>query len=244
EHQLIPELIESPVPFTNARGVYKEALGEFAITAALFFAKDIRRLVRNQEAGRWEQFDVEEIRRKTMGIVGYGEIGRAAAQRGKAMGMRIFATRRKSSGADSDGLAERFYPLGERGDMIAESDVIVVSAPLTPETRGLVGEPEIQRMKSSAILINVGRGPVVDETALIRALEERRIRGAGLDVFDEEPLPAGHPFWRMDNVLLSPHSADHTSDWLEQGTQMFVDNFQRFVAGEPLLNIVDKRAGY
>jgi phosphoglycerate dehydrogenase-like enzyme len=115
---------------------------------------------------------------------------------------------------------------------------------LTPSTRGLIGEKEIAAMKSSAVIMNVGRGPVIDEAALVKALEENRIRGAALDVFDKEPLPAGHPFWGMDQVLLSPHTADHTEGWLNDAMEFFIANVHRFVKGEPLQNIVDKQAGY
>jgi phosphoglycerate dehydrogenase-like enzyme len=242
EKQLFPALVESPVPLTNARGVYKDSLGEFVVAAALYFAKDLRRMVRQQTEGRWEQFDVEMLDRQTMGVVGYGEIGKAGARRAKALGMRILATKRRP--AEGDDIADRLYPLEARGDMIAESDVIVAAAPHTPDTVGLIGEREIARMKPTAVIVNVGRGPVIDEAALVRALQEKRIRGAALDVFDVEPLPENHPLWKLDNVLLSPHCADHTATWLEEATEFFVANFHRFHAGEPLLNIVDKKAGY
>jgi phosphoglycerate dehydrogenase-like enzyme len=120
----------------------------------------------------------------------------------------------------------------------------VLSAPLTPETRGFIGEAELRAMKPEAVLINVGRGPLVDEAALIAALRERRIGGAALDVFNQEPLPAGHPYFALDNLLLSPHSADHTPDWQRRTMQLFLDNFERYRKGEPLRNLVDKRRGY
>lgn len=244
ENQLTPAVAATPVPLTNSRGVYKESLGEFVVAAALFFAKDFRRMLRNQEAGRWEQFDVEELYRQTMGVIGYGEIGRAAAKRGKSLGMKILALRRNPDKSKDDGIADELYPPDRMGDMIAASDVVVVSAPLTSDTRGLVNEAAISRMKSTAILINVGRGPVIHEPSLIQALQQNKIRGAALDVFEQEPLPAGHPFWTLKNVLLSPHCADHTADWLHTAVEFFISNFHRFVAGEPLLNVVDKQAGY
>jgi phosphoglycerate dehydrogenase-like enzyme len=129
-------------------------------------------------------------------------------------------------------------------DLLAQSDYVVLSAPLTPETRGIVGEAELRTMKPEAVLINVGRGPLVDEAALIAALRERRIGGAALDVFNQEPLPAGHPYFALDNLLLSAHSADHTPDWQQRAMQLFLDNFERYRKGEPLRNIVDKRRGY
>ncbi len=228
---LFPELVESPVTLTNGRGVFSPPLGEFALGAMLFFAKDFRRMVRSQEAGVWDQFDVEEIAGKTLGIVGYGDIGRAVAVRAEAMGMEVLTLSRRS-------------PAGTLGELLRRSDYVVVAAPLTAETRAMIGAPELAAMKPTAVLINLGRGPVVAEEALVAALRERRIRGAALDVFDTEPLPAGHPFYSLDNLLLSPHCADHTPDWLERAMRLFLDNFARYRRGEPLRNVVDKRKGY
>lgn len=228
---LFPELAESAVPLTNARGVFSEILGEFAIAAVLFFAKGLRRMVRSQEAGAWDQFDTIEVAGQTMGVIGLGDIGKAVARRAEALGLRVIGIGR------SDG------PQGKR-DLLAQSDYVVLSTPLTPETRGFIGEAELRSMKSTAILINVGRGPLVDETALIAALREKRIGGAALDVFNQEPLPAGHPYFALENLLLSAHSADHTPDWQQRAMQLFLDNFERYRKGEPLRNVVDKRRGY
>jgi len=128
--------------------------------------------------------------------------------------------------------------------MLAACDYVIVAAPLTPQTRGMLAAREFAAMKPSAVVINVGRGAVIDEAAIIEALSTRRILGAALDVFATEPLPAGHPFFQLDNLLLSPHSADHTSDWLDRAMQFFVTQFERFAKGEPLTNIVDKKSGY
>ena len=228
---LCPELAESCAILTNARGVFSEILGEFVIGAVLFFAKGFRRMARSQEAGVWDQFDTVQIAGQTMGVIGFGDIGRAAARRAEALGMRVLALR-SSSGPE------------RKRELLEDSDYIVLSAPLTPETRGIIGAKELRAMKPDAVLINVGRGPLVDEGALIAALRERRIGGAALDVFDQEPLPAGHPFYALDNLLLSPHCADHTPDWKELAMQMFLDNFERYRKGEPLTNVVDKKRGY
>jgi phosphoglycerate dehydrogenase-like enzyme len=244
EGLLFPELIESDVPVTNARGVFAESLGEFVLASMLFYAKDLRRMVRNQLQSRWEQFDVDVLYEQTLGIVGYGEIGRAAARRAKAMGMKVFALRRRTSLAEGDPLVDRIFSPENRAEMMALCDYVAVAAPLTHETRGMIGETEIGAMKPSGVLINVGRGPVINEQALIAALKSNKIRGAALDVFDKEPLPENHPYWSMENVLLSPHCADHTASWLEEAMQLFVKNFFRFERGEPLLNVIDKRAGY
>lgn len=244
ENTLFPELIESPVPLTNSRGVFARSLGEFAIAGILFFAKNLRRMVRSQEAGVWDQFDTVELHGQTVGIVGYGEIGKACAERARPFGMRIAALRRHPERTDGDGLVDRSFGPASLHELLAISDYIVVSTPLTPETRGLIGEAEFRSMKSSAVLINLGRGPVVVEEAMVRALSDRRIRGAALDVFDHEPLPDGHPFYKLDNVLLSPHCADHTPNWQEDAMDFFVTNFERFRKGEPLRNVVDKKSGY
>jgi len=241
---LFPELAESAVPLTNGTGVFSESLGEFALAGILFFAKDLRRMIRNQEAGRWEPFDVAEIAGQTVGIIGYGDIGHAVAARARAIGMRVVAVKRRVPPAGGDAYADQIYTPERALEMIALSDYIVAAAPLTVETRGLIGEREFAAMKATAVVINLGRGPVIDERAMVRALSERRIRGAALDVFETEPLPEGHPLYGLDNVLLSPHTADHTADWLDRAMQFFLDNFARFHQGQPLQNLVDKKLGY
>jgi len=244
ESLLFPELIESDVPVTNARGVFAESLGEFVLASMLFFAKDLRRMIRSQQERHWDQFDVDVLYRQTLGIVGYGEIGRAAARRAKAVGMKVFAIRRRAAASEGDPLIDRAFSVNERVSMMPLCDYVAVAAPLTPDTRGLVGEAEIAAMKSTGVLINVGRGPVIDEAALLGALREKRIRGAALDVFDVEPLPEQHPYWELDNLLLSPHCADHTGPWQEEAMEVFIKNFFLFQQGQPLVNVVDKRAGY
>ena len=241
---LFPALVESPVTLTNARGVFSDILGEFTIGAVLFFAKDFRRLVTSQMAGKWDPFDVVEIRGQTLGLVGYGDIGRAVARRAHAFGMNVVALRRRPELTRDDPYVAQVFPPEGKHEMLGQSDYVAVVAPLTLESRGMIAAPEFEAMKPSAVLINIGRGPVVDEVALVRALRERRIRGAALDVFVTEPLPAGHPFYMLDNVLLSPHSADQTSDWKERTMRLFLENFRRYRAGEPLLNVVNKKLGY
>ena len=245
DHMLLPELVESPARLTNASGVFSESLGEFVVGAILYFAKDLRRMIRNQAASVWEPFDIVEVRGQTVGIVGYGDIGRAVAARVRALGMRVLAVKRHRTPAhEADPLAERIYGPEELGKMISQSDYVVAAAPLTAETLGLIGEPEFAAMKPDAVAINVGRGPVIQEAALVKALSEKRIKGAALDVFDTEPLPLGHPFYKLENVLLSPHCADHTADWLDQAMRFFLEQFERFRKGEPLKNVVDKKLGY
>ncbi|HWB85587.1 MAG TPA: D-2-hydroxyacid dehydrogenase [Bryobacteraceae bacterium] len=240
---LFPELVESPVPLTNGTGVFSQSLGEYILAGILFFAKDFRRTIRSQMAGVWDQFDVIEISGQTVGILGYGDIGRAVASRVRAMGMHVLAVKRHVP-SEPDPLVDRIYPPERRLEMIAASDYVVVAAPLTPETRGMMGEAEFAAMKPDAVVFNIGRGPVVDEAAMLRALTERRIKGAGLDVFDQEPLPPGHPLYQLDNVLLSAHCMDHTCTWLADAMRFFLENFERFRCGEPLRNVVNKKLGY
>ena len=244
EQSLFPELIESEVILTNGSGVFSPSLGEFALGAILYFAKDFRRMIRNQMAGVWEQFDITMISGQTLGIVGYGSIGRAVAGRARALEMKILGLKRSAGHSKQDSQVDHLYEQEQLLEMLSRSDYVVVTLPLTPQTRGLIGEREFVVMKKSAVLINLGRGPTIDEQAMIKALSENRIRGAALDVFDQEPLPTGHPLYSMENVLLSPHCADHTPDWLDDAMRFFLSQLERFKRGENLLNVVDKRLGY
>ncbi len=245
EQTLFSELVESEVMLTNGSGVFSPSLGEFVVAAILYFAKDFRRMIRNQMAGLWEQFDVSMISGRTLGIVGYGSIGREIATRVRALGMKVLALRRTIFQADTDDqLIDQMYGPDGLLMMLSRCDYIVTTLPLTDRTRGLIAAAELAIMKKNAVVINVGRGPTIDERALITALAENRIRGAALDVFDQEPLPQGHPFYSLENVLLSPHCADHTPDWHENAMRFFLAQLERFRRGEDLLNIVDKKRGY
>ena len=218
---------------TNARGLYADALAEFVVAAMLFFAKDLRRLVLQQAARRWEPFTVERLEGQTLGILGYGSIGEAIGLRASALGMHLMTVRRRQE-------------IGEPtiDDVLSACDFVALSMPLTPSTRGLIDGARIAAMRPNAVLINVSRGAVVDETALAGALEQRRIRGAALDVFVEEPLPPEHRLWTLDNVLLSPHSADQTADSHERAVRFFLENLGRFQRGDSLENVVDKVEQY
>jgi phosphoglycerate dehydrogenase-like enzyme len=240
---LFPELVQSAVPLTNGSGVFSQSLGEFALAVILYFAKDFRRMLRNQEAGRWEQFDVEEIAGQTVGIVAYGDIGRAVASRVHPMGMRVLALKRHAP-ASPDPLVAQFYGPHELTAMLSLCDFVVVAAPLTPETRHMISDAAFAAMKPNAVVINIGRGPVIDQAAIVRALAEKRIRGAGLDVFEKEPIPPGDPIYTFENVLVSPHCADHTKDWLNQAMRFFLAQYERFCSGQSLENIVEKHLGY
>lgn len=244
EKILFPELVANPAILTNARGVFKRSLAEFVIGAVLYFAKDFRRIVRCQQAGVWQPFEMEEAHGKVMGIVGYGETGLACAERAHVLGMKILGLRRRPELSRDDPYVEKVFGPDELPRLLGQSDYVVLAAPATPQTRRLIGKAEFAVMKASAVFINVGRGSSVDEPAMIEALEQGRLRGAALDVYATEPLPAGHPFYRMENVLLSPHCADHTPGFNERDVELFMQNMQKFLNGEALWNVVDKEAGY
>jgi phosphoglycerate dehydrogenase-like enzyme len=244
DNVLCPEVLASPLPLTNGRGVFRRPLAEWTVGAMLYFAYNMRRMIRQQQAGVWEAFTIEEIQGKTLGIVGYGGIGSTAAELARPFGMRIIALRRRPELFQTDALVDESFAPAKLDQMMAASDYILLAAPLTEETRGMIGAAQIAAMKPTGVLINVGRGAVVDEPALVHALGNGKIRGAALDVFAIEPLPADHPFFKMENVLLSPHTADHVRDFIHLAVESFLENLRRFRANEPLLNLVDKLAGY
>src|SRR5437762_4561831 len=221
------------ITVTNSRGLYADALAEFVIAAMLWFAKDFRRVTRNQDLRKWEPFTVQRLEGQTAGIVGFGGIGRAVARRAEALGMRTIAARRRSELGDPT-----------IDDVIAESDYVILAAPLTPLTHGVMNAERIAAMKASAILINISRGPLLDEDALVAALQANRIKGAALDVFEVEPLPSDHPLWQLDNALIVPHSADRTTDSHDRAMTFFLENLARFERGEALENVVDKDEQY
>jgi len=246
EKALFPELIESDVPVTNARGVFKRSLAEFAVLGILFHTKKVRRLLDNQRAHKWDDFRVNFADKLVMGVVGYGEIGRECALLARGLGLKILAVRRHPERSAQDPLLDGAFGPDQLVDMLKVVDVLLCAAPLTADTRHMISDAQLNAMKPTAIVVNVGRGPVIDEDALIRALRDGSIAGASLDVFEEEPLPESSPLWDMPNVLISPHCTDRTvdPDFLELSMQAFVANFRRYVAREPLENVVDKRAGY
>jgi phosphoglycerate dehydrogenase-like enzyme len=241
--EVLPAVIHHPATLTNGRGVFRRPLADWVTAAMLFFAFDLRRVIQQQEQGLWQPFVGESLSGRTLGIVGYGSIGSEAAERARPFGMKIAALRRRRE-LFQDAVVDETYDSSRLNDLMAASDYVLVSTALTEETRGMIGAKQIDALKSTAVILNVGRGAVIDELALIRALESGRIRGAALDVFTTEPLPAGHPFWRLRNVLLSPHTADRVERFLDPAFECFLENLDRFTNGRPLLSVVDKQAGY
>jgi len=246
EMYLSPELVESDATLTNARGVFKRPLAEFALLGILFHFQNARRMLVSQRQRKWDNFQVKSAQGRVLGIVGFGEIGRECALLAKGLGLTIHAVRRHPDRSAYDSLADRIFKLEELHQMLAEVDVLLCAAALTPETYHMIGDGEFRVMKPSAIVINVSRGSVIDEAAMVRALQNNSIAGAALDVFEKEPLPDDSPLWSMDNVIISPHFLDQTEnlDQIDASMRVFVDNFFRYLNGVALTNIVNKEAGY
>ncbi len=244
DHLMATRLRASEIPVTNAKGAYSQSLGEYCIAAMLYFAKDLRRMMTSQQAGKWDIFDIDMLEGKTLGVMGYGDIGKASARRAKAFGMKVIALRRRPDKSAGDESADEIWGMDRKLELMAVSDYLLLAMPNTPDTQGIVGDTELRAMKPDSVIINLGRGNAIDEKALIATLTERRIRGAALDVFEIEPLPDGHVFYGMDNILVSAHTADHSRSWLEDSMGIFLNNYARFAAGQPLFNLVDKSVGY
>lgn len=238
-----PQVLERDFFFTCGKGEsVASLLAEHAFALLLAVTRGVVKSARLDHWDREAFRHLAEVRGLTMGIVGFGAVGRALATRALAFEMNVLGIRAHPS-APPEGVEAVWGP--ERlPDLLARSDVVVLILPNTPQTRGSFGEAQLRRMKPRAILINIGRGQVVDGPALERALVEGWIAGAGLDVMPEEPWPASSPLWRMDNVLLTPHTAGNSPNRAGRDMDVFVQNFSRFLQGEPLLNTVDRRTTY
>ena len=249
-HQLMfPELIRSSVLLTNSTGIHGPVVAEHAITVLLAMAKRLPQAMRYQARREWSQDQLwhgrprpREVADATVVVVGMGGIGREFTARAKALGMKVLAVR--ESPAKGNGGADAVYGPKEIDQALPQADYVLLCTPVTPATTGIVNAARLEKMKPEAYLINVARGPLIDEPALIQALKDRRIAGAALDVFNEEPLPPESPFWSLDNVLITPHTAAVTERLWERHYRLIAENLKRFLAGEPLLNEVDKKRGY
>ena len=239
------QLMRSNVVVTTASGVHTVTAGELILGFILSFAKGLPTAMHAQRERKWSPRMPQELYGKTTGIVGIGAIGGGVARLAKAFGMRVVATRR-SAAARTDNVPdvdELLQPSGLE-QLLAQSDYVVVAAPLTAETRHLIGEKELAAMKRSGVIINIARGALIDEKALVRVLKEKQIAGAGLDVFEQEPLPPDSELWAMDNVIITPHMAGHTPIYMERVLELFHDNLRRYLGGERLRNLVDPARGY
>lgn len=235
-------LVESDFLLTSASGLHATPIGEFVLTVMLMFAKGAHKFIRAQDRREWIRYMPQELYGKTVGVVGLGHIGGEVARLAKAFGCRVIAMRR--SQATQDERVDAFVPASELHRLLGESDYVVLAVPLTNETRHMIGEAELRAMKPSAVLINIARGACVDEQALVRALKDGAIGGAGLDVFEQEPLPPESELWGLENVILSPHISGGTEIYNQRATGIFCENLRRYLAGEPLMNLADPKRGY
>lgn len=258
ERALTPAALARDVLVTNARGVFSRPIAEHVLLMILAVSRHLPELLELQRERTWQPLEGRELRELTIGIVGYGSLGRSVASLASSFGSRVIAMRRRPSASDGagpasgdDGDAFPFEPrldrvVGPEGlhELLAESDFVVLAAPLTPETEGMIDEAALAAMQREAWLINVARGRLIDDTALIRALRDHRIGGAALDAFRDEPLPQSSPYWELPNVILTPHTAWSSARVLDRSIDLFCDNLVRFSRGEPLRNVVDPTAGY
>ncbi len=241
---LTDEFRQSKVIMTNVRGMHAVPMGEFVLGEMLMFAKGAQHCFQQKQQKQWKPFTPSMLHSKTVGIVGLGSIGHEIARLSKAFGMRVLAVRRSEAKAKTTRYVDGIFPREQLNEMLSQSDFVVLTVPLTSETHKIIGEPEFRSMKPTAYLINVARGNVVDEEALVRALEKNQIAGAALDVFAEEPLPANSRLWDLPNVIFSPHVAGSMEGYAEQANDIFCENLKRYLAGRKLLRIVDKQKGY
>jgi phosphoglycerate dehydrogenase-like enzyme len=250
-HQLLfPELVASDVVLTNAHEVHGPVVAEHLIALIFALAKKIPQAVRFQQRRVWGQDAMwndgprpREIAGATLGLIGLGSIGQRVARMASALGMRVIAVREHLEKEKPDGVSAIYAP-AQLNELLSQSDYAVVAAPLTESTRGLINAERLRAMRSDAYLINVGRGPQVDEIALADALLNHRIAGAALDVFDQEPLPCESPLWALENLLITPHTAGLTEKLWQRHYTLFSENLRRYMAHQPLLFVVDKHKGY
>jgi phosphoglycerate dehydrogenase-like enzyme len=237
---------ETDVVVTTASGIYSGPLAEFALMAMLQHAKQLEQLRRDKAGKVWRQGAVGGLERKTLCVVGMGSIGRAIATRARPFGMRVVGVKRTVRDEDEAwGFADDLYPTAEMHAALREADFVAVTLPGTPETRHLLDAEAFAAMKKGAYFVNVGRGAVVDEAALVGALEDGRLSGAALDVFEVEPLPEESLLWELENVVISAHTTDVVPDLINGAqTDLFCENLRRYLAGEGLINVLDKRLMY
>jgi phosphoglycerate dehydrogenase-like enzyme len=242
---------DSGLIITSAAGIHATTICEYVFGSMLMFNWNWPQMVRLQSqhiwarSASWYQLGRRELIGQTLGIIGVGSIGRQVAKKGHAFGMRVLGMRHAlPAQGEADPDVDKYYSREQLHELLGQSDYVVLSVPLTPDTEGLIGEAELRAMRPNAYFVNIARGRIVDEQALIRALKEERIMGAGLDVTEEEPLPAGSPLYSMPNVILTPHISGHSVHYEERLAQLFADNIRRFRAGETLHNRYDPARGY
>jgi phosphoglycerate dehydrogenase-like enzyme len=261
ERALTPAALARDIVVTNARGVFSRPIAEHVLLMILAVSRHMPQLLELQRERTWQPLEGRELRDLTIGVIGYGSLGRAVASLATAFGSRVIALRRNPSAGDrptagpasevededpflvEPRLSRVFGPDGLH-ELLGEADVVVLAAPLTAETESLIDEAALAAMKPGAWLVNVARGRLVDDHALIRALTDGRLGGAALDTFRDEPLPQASPLWDLPNVIVTPHTSWSSGRVLDRSVDLFCDNLRRFRAGQPLRNVVDRVAGY
>jgi phosphoglycerate dehydrogenase-like enzyme len=245
EGLMFPELVNSDIVLANARGTTGINIAEHVMALILAFSRTINILVKRQMDKVWESranLPVIEIAGETLGIIGLGSIGLQVAKRAHTFDMRLLAV--DATQTEKPDYVESLWRLDRLHEMLEQADFVSICCPLTPETEGMMSTAEFRAMKSTAFLINIARGKIVDQPALIEALRAGKLAGAGLDVTNPEPLPKESPLWEMDNVIITPHHAGQSPKAPRRVFELFCENLKRFVAGEPLINVVDKTRGY
>ena len=242
--RLPEDLMKSPVRIANASGLHGTPMAEVALQMMLMFAKDAPSCFQMKQRKEWKRYTPKVLRGQTVGILGLGAIGKEIARLCKAFGMTVLGIHRSSTDGESSPNVDRGYSRDQLSQFLAASDFVVIAMPLTRETKGMISERELRFMKPSAYLINIARGAIVNEAVLIRALEEKWIAGAGLDVFVDEPLLPASRFYDLPNVIFSPHISGEMPDYELRATEVFCENLRRYLQGEPFLHEVDKLKGY
>jgi phosphoglycerate dehydrogenase-like enzyme len=249
------------IAITTTSGIHATPIAEYTLASMLAYAHRFHLMIRAQTKHEWLKSGrfmatVDEIRGQTLGIIGYGSIGRETARLGQAFGMKVLALKRDPKVRSDPGwcpaglgdpagtIPERFFGPEQCAEILRESDYVSVTLPLTEHTRKFIGARELGAMKPNAYLVNIGRGGVIDESAMAEALKGGRIAGAGLDVFEHEPLEASSPLWELENVILTPHMSGANRGYMDKACELFVENLKRFASNRPLLNVVDMKLGY
>lgn len=241
ENLIFPELQNSTVLLTNSKGIHGIPVSEHVLSMMLAFTRGLNFFIRHQDAKLWKRAYVDEIHEKKLGIVGLGSIGREIAKKAKALGMHVFASKRTVT---TELFVDKLFPPENLEDMLKECDFVVVALPLTEETKELFTLDRFKVMKPSAYFINISRGNVLKEADLITALQQGYIKGAGLDVFEQEPLSPDSALWEMPNVIITPHLAALSPYYLDRAIKTFADNLDRFCQSREMFNIIDKQKGY
>ena len=248
DKSVFPELLKSKVIISASKGIHSHTIAEHIMGMILCFATGIHLSTLRQIQKIWTSDEVMnkrfELRGKTLGIVGLGSIGKELAKRGKCFGMVIIGMKNRSKRGEKIGYVDKIFPKEKLPEILKLSDFLALTLPLTEETFHLIGEKELAQMKSSAYLINTSRGKIVEEKALIKTLENKKIAGAGLDVFEEEPLSPNSKLYDFENVIITPHIAGSMEDYFQKVAQIFEENLKRYLGGKKMVNLVDKRLGY